>query len=191
MPYKELATSSPKQQQLPHGFGTRLWLPTPLYWWQQQWADWWLEWLLLRTHLTVVRKFKREQPGQWRHTIELPKPPRMYWIRSRPSGTLCPKPRRSGARREIENLKANHATSEQIAEAQLKTANKLREIEVSAARQRQMAAMDEFDSLKKVIAAKEEELNTWSGSSAKYKEAKKGTRRFERPIPRTVPDSRE
>ena len=76
-------------------------------------------------------------------------------------------------KREIENLKANHATSEQIAEAQLKTANKLREIEMSAARQRQMAARDEFDSLKKVIAAKEEELNTWSGSSAKYKEAKK------------------
>lgn len=76
-------------------------------------------------------------------------------------------------KREIENLKANHATSEQIAEAQLKTANKLREIEGSAARQRQMAAMDEFDSLKKVIAAKEEELNTWSGSLAKYKEAKK------------------
>lgn len=76
-------------------------------------------------------------------------------------------------KREIENLKANHATSEQIAEAQLKTANKLREIEMSAARQRQMAAMDEFDSLKKVIAAKEEELNTWSGSLAKYKEAKK------------------
>lgn len=76
-------------------------------------------------------------------------------------------------KREIENLKANHATSEQIAEAQLKTANKLREIEMSAARQRQMAAMDEFDSLKKVIAAKEEELNTWSGSSAKYKKAKK------------------
>jgi hypothetical protein len=41
-------------------------------------------------------------------------------------------------KREIENLKANHATSEQIAEAQLKTANKLREIEMSAARQRQM-----------------------------------------------------
>lgn len=76
-------------------------------------------------------------------------------------------------KREIENLKANHATSEQIAEAQLKTANKLREIEMSAARQRQMAAMDEFDSLKKVIAAKEEELNTWSGSLDKYKEAKK------------------
>lgn len=76
-------------------------------------------------------------------------------------------------KREIENLKANHATSEQIAEAQLKTANKLREIEVSAARQRQMAATDEFDSLKKVIAAKEEELNTWSGSLAKYKESKK------------------
>lgn len=76
-------------------------------------------------------------------------------------------------KREIENLKANHATSEQIAEAQLKTANKLREIEASAARQRQMAAMDEFDSLKKVIAAKEEELNTWSGSLDKYKEAKK------------------
>ena len=76
-------------------------------------------------------------------------------------------------KREIENLKANHATSEQIAEAQLKTANKLREIEMSAARQRQMAAMDEFDSLKKVIAAKEEELNTWSGSLAKYKKAKK------------------
>ena len=76
-------------------------------------------------------------------------------------------------KREIENLKANHATSEQIAEAQLKTANKLREIEKSAARQRQMAAMDEFDSLKRVIAAKEEELNTWSGSLAKYKEAKK------------------
>jgi hypothetical protein len=76
-------------------------------------------------------------------------------------------------KREIENLKANHATSEQIAEAQLKTANKLREIEMSAARQRQMAAMDEFDSLKKVIAAKEEELNTWSGSLKKYKEAKK------------------
>lgn len=76
-------------------------------------------------------------------------------------------------KREIENLKANHATSEQIAEAQLKTANKLREIEMSAARQRQMAAMDEFDSLKKVIAAKEEELNTWSGSLAEYKEAKK------------------
>jgi hypothetical protein len=76
-------------------------------------------------------------------------------------------------KREIENLKANHATSEQIAEAQLKTANKLREIEMSAARQRQMAAMDEFDSLKKVIAAKEEELNTWSGSLNKYKKAKK------------------
>lgn len=76
-------------------------------------------------------------------------------------------------KREIENLKANHATSEQIAEAQLKTANKLREIEMSAARQRRMAAMDEFDSLKKVIAAKEGELNTWSGSLAKYKEAKK------------------
>ena len=67
-------------------------------------------------------------------------------------------------KREIENLKANHATSEQIAEAQLKTANKLREIEKSAARQRQMAAMDEFDSLKRVIAAKEEELNTWSNT---------------------------
>jgi hypothetical protein len=76
-------------------------------------------------------------------------------------------------KREIENLKANHATSEQIAEAQLKTANKLREIEMNAARQRQMAAMDEFDSLKKVIAAKEEELNTWSGSLNKYKKAKK------------------
>lgn len=76
-------------------------------------------------------------------------------------------------KREIENLKANHATSEQIAEAQLKTANKLREIEMNAARQRQMAAMDEFDSLKRVIAAKEEELNTWSGSLDKYKEAKK------------------
>lgn len=76
-------------------------------------------------------------------------------------------------KREIENLKANHATSEQIAKAQLKTANKLREIEMSAARQRQMAAMDEFDSLKKVIAAKEEELRTWSGSSKKFKKAKK------------------
>lgn len=76
-------------------------------------------------------------------------------------------------KREIENLKANHATSEQIAKAQLKTANKLREIEMSAARQRQMAAMDEFDSLKKVIAAKEEELRTWSGRSKKFEKAKK------------------
>lgn len=81
-----------------HGFGTRLWLPIPLYWWQRQWADWWLEWLLLRAHLTVIRKLRREQHGQWRHTTELPKPLRMYWTRSRPSGTLCPKPRRSGAR---------------------------------------------------------------------------------------------
>lgn len=77
------------------------------------------------------------------------------------------------SKREIENLKANHATSEQIAKAQLETANKLREIEMSAARERQTAAMREFDSLKKVIAAKEEELRTWSGGSKKFKKTKK------------------
>ena len=76
-------------------------------------------------------------------------------------------------KREIENLKANHATSEQIAEAELKTANKLREIEMSAARQRQMAAMDEFDSLKKMCIRD----SARSTSSALPKFRRKSSRR--------------
>lgn len=76
-------------------------------------------------------------------------------------------------KRELAQLRQNGATQQQLAEAQIKNANRLREIEIATARQRRINYEQDFENVKRAISAKELEIQTWDKSSKKLKQVQK------------------